>query len=276
MIQKLLCRMAQVFNFLYRRSDPEVTPIDPLAAHKHLVAALVLLAISLGLAVTTCGLALVASARADRIPPPHSFGDDFWTFFWAGFYIIFSSWAVWWVEGVRTARQGAQGRLAELVDFADHILDEVAQVFFGVLQVTVLIPHELLHVLGYRLVGKRCLYRWGDDFVTPLGSIRRRERLVGALFPFGVFLILGMLSLGLSGVTLTLARHAVPHSLGSEPMRSEVLWTLFFAGLWMYSAIQMWLSVYDLRNIDRMHRPRSAQDQVRPLDEARNSADHSE
>jgi hypothetical protein len=53
-----------------------------------------------------------------------------------------------------------------------------------------LIPHELLHILGFRLVGKRCNYRWGNNYVTPLGSMSRWERLVGMLFPFVVFAIL--------------------------------------------------------------------------------------
>jgi len=47
-----------------------------------------------------------------------------------------------------------------------------------------LIPHELLHVLGYRLVGKRCAYRWGDHQVKPVGPMSQNERLVGLLFPF--------------------------------------------------------------------------------------------
>ncbi len=47
-----------------------------------------------------------------------------------------------------------------------------------------LIPHEMLHVIGYRLVGKRCTYRWGDNRVTPIDPLTRGERLVGLLFPF--------------------------------------------------------------------------------------------
>ena len=49
-----------------------------------------------------------------------------------------------------------------------------------------LIPHELLHVVGYRLVGKRGHYRWGEPRVLPQGSMRRWERLVGLLSPFVV------------------------------------------------------------------------------------------
>ncbi|MCL4295584.1 MAG: DUF3267 domain-containing protein [Anaerolineae bacterium] len=51
-----------------------------------------------------------------------------------------------------------------------------------------LIPHELLHVAGYRLVGKRCLYRWGNNYVVPIGPLTRDEELVGLLFPFAVCL----------------------------------------------------------------------------------------
>lgn len=54
----------------------------------------------------------------------------------------------------------------------------------------ILIPHELLHVVGYRLVGQRCDYQWGQPYVTPIGLIPRWKRLVGMLFPFTVFFIL--------------------------------------------------------------------------------------
>jgi hypothetical protein len=53
-----------------------------------------------------------------------------------------------------------------------------------------LIPHELLHIVGFRLVGKRCEYRWGSAHVTPLEPMSRREQLVGMLFPFIVFALL--------------------------------------------------------------------------------------
>ena len=53
-----------------------------------------------------------------------------------------------------------------------------------------LAPHELLHVVGFRLVGKQCQYRWGNTYVTPIGPMTRRERLVGMLFPFTVFFAL--------------------------------------------------------------------------------------
>ncbi|MDM8518525.1 DUF3267 domain-containing protein [Anaerolineales bacterium HSG6] len=47
-----------------------------------------------------------------------------------------------------------------------------------------LIPHELLHVLGYWLIGKPCQYQWGDYCVRPLAQRTRNERLFIALLPF--------------------------------------------------------------------------------------------
>jgi len=46
-----------------------------------------------------------------------------------------------------------------------------------------LIPHELLHVYAYRLMGKPCAYQWGAMKVTPLASLSRRERLFVTLLP---------------------------------------------------------------------------------------------
>lgn len=47
-----------------------------------------------------------------------------------------------------------------------------------------LIPHELLHVLAYRLIGKPCEYEWGQYFVRPLASRTKGQRLFVLLFPF--------------------------------------------------------------------------------------------
>ena len=47
-----------------------------------------------------------------------------------------------------------------------------------------LIPHELLHVLAYRIIGKPCRYRWGDYYVQSLARKTRREKLFVLLFPF--------------------------------------------------------------------------------------------
>lgn len=55
-----------------------------------------------------------------------------------------------------------------------------------------LIPHELLHVLAYRMIGKPCQYRWGDHQVHSLAKKSRREKLFVLLFPFTVCWILGL------------------------------------------------------------------------------------
>jgi hypothetical protein len=47
-----------------------------------------------------------------------------------------------------------------------------------------LIPHELLHVLAYRLIRKPYRYEWGWPYVIPIAAMTRRERLFTALFPF--------------------------------------------------------------------------------------------
>lgn len=52
-----------------------------------------------------------------------------------------------------------------------------------------LIPHELLHLAGFRLMSKRYQYRWGDSQITPLDPMSRWEQLVVTLFPFVVFAI---------------------------------------------------------------------------------------
>lgn len=49
-----------------------------------------------------------------------------------------------------------------------------------------LMPHELLHVLAYWMLGKPCYYKWGDYCVKPLEKMRRNERLFTSLFPFMV------------------------------------------------------------------------------------------
>jgi len=55
-----------------------------------------------------------------------------------------------------------------------------------------LIPHELLHVLAFRIIGKPCEYQWGNDYVRPLVRETKRERLFVSLFPFAVIMGLGL------------------------------------------------------------------------------------
>lgn len=59
------------------------------------------------------------------------------------------------------------------------------------------IPHELLHKLAYRFIGKQCRYQIGDHFVQPLEPRTLGEKLFVLLFPL---LITGGAALGLVGL----------------------------------------------------------------------------
>lgn len=98
------------------------------------------------------------------------------------------------------------------------------------------IPHELLHVVGYRLVGKQCSYQWGDFRVTPLGSMTLWERLVGLLFPFGVFSIFCFVSGILSGLA---------YSYGLR--EGSFIWFIFLTGVALISGSYAGTAIGDLR-----------------------------
>lgn len=55
------------------------------------------------------------------------------------------------------------------------------------------VPHELLHVLAYRIIGKPCRYQWGDYRAQSLAPKNRREKLFVLLFPFLVCWGMGLL-----------------------------------------------------------------------------------
>jgi hypothetical protein len=49
------------------------------------------------------------------------------------------------------------------------------------------VPYQFLQVVGYRLVGKRCVYQWGKCGVKPVEPVTRKQYLLGVLFPVAVF-----------------------------------------------------------------------------------------
>jgi hypothetical protein len=55
-----------------------------------------------------------------------------------------------------------------------------------------LIPHELLHVVAYKIIGKPYRYKWGDYYVRPLTNETPREALFVLLLPAAVCWILGL------------------------------------------------------------------------------------
>ena len=87
-----------------------------------------------------------------------------------------------------------------------------------------LIPHEFLHLIGFRLVGKQCQYEWGRSYVTPIEPMTRRERIVSMLFPFSVFAFVFIICAILSGLAY------------GQAMRDA---SFFWFILWMGAALVM-------------------------------------
>jgi hypothetical protein len=99
-----------------------------------------------------------------------------------------------------------------------------------------LIPHELLHVLGYRLVGQPCEYRWGDSFVTPTHSMTRRQDLIGMLFPSVIFFIL----VTVFGLLAGFAAEAAVRE-------GKLFWFIFWLALTYITGIYLGSTLVDLR-----------------------------
>ncbi len=92
------------------------------------------------------------------------------------------------------------------------------------------IPHELLHVFAYRLIGKKCHYRLGDHFVHPLEPRSLKERLFVLLFPLFVIAGTGLSLMVLWALTYVVNRYP-PHPLAyflSAPAWHKSLW-----GIWV-------------------------------------------
>lgn len=102
----------------------------------------------------------------------------------------------------------------------------------------ILIPHELLHVLGYRLVGQRCKYHWAQPYVTPVQPLSRRQDLVGTLFPFLIFSILVLIFALLAGF----ASEAVVRE-------DSYFWFIFWLTLTYIASIYIGTTLRDLRQV---------------------------
>src|SRR5262245_59900989 len=100
-----------------------------------------------------------------------------------------------------------------------------------------LIPHELLHLVGFRLVGKRCAYRWEQSYVTPLEPMARWQLLVGRLFPFAIFTLLFVGCTVLAGLAYQEARQS--HAF---------FWFLFWLGSMHIFALYAGTTLVDLRS----------------------------
>lgn len=98
------------------------------------------------------------------------------------------------------------------------------------------VPHELLHVVGYWLVGKPCRYRWGDGYVTTSGPMKLWERLVGLLFPFIVLSVLFLISAILSAITYRIVIR-----------EGEIFWFIFWTVIALASGGYAGTAIGDLR-----------------------------
>ena len=95
-----------------------------------------------------------------------------------------------------------------------------------------LMPHELLHVLAYRIIGKPSQYQWGNYYVMPLGKMTRPQRLFTSLFPFIICLGTGLFFI-LTWMTIAFFYHQQPNPVNGSTWQPILL--LFGIGLAFYS-----------------------------------------
>jgi hypothetical protein len=106
------------------------------------------------------------------------------------------------------------------------------QQFIHTLRGYYLIPHELLHVLAYWLIGKPCEYRWGQPYVRPLAKRTKEQRLFVLLLPFVTCWVGGLFcyGLGMVGVLLSV-RMPLAEYISSQgltwPLLMPLIGTLF-------------------------------------------------
>ena len=92
------------------------------------------------------------------------------------------------------------------------------------------IPHELLHVLAFRIISKPCQYQWGDLSVKPLAPETRYERLFVSLLPFAVLFGAALFFI-LTWQTLAMFINQQPEQYGDYLPWSFIL--LFIGGLFL-------------------------------------------
>ncbi len=59
------------------------------------------------------------------------------------------------------------------------------------------IPHEYLHVFAHRLIGKKCQFHLGNNYVTTMDQLSLGEQIFVLLFPFFVTLLVALVTLAL-------------------------------------------------------------------------------
>ena len=116
------------------------------------------------------------------------------------------------------------------------------------------IPHELLHVLAHRIIGRPCDYRIGQKFVRPLTPLSFRQRVFVLLFPFAVTFGAGVL-VCLLALAWIFVRRFVLLADYETARREFVALTLVAALCITYAG----LSIYDLLAVFHLRRQQTQQ-----------------
>ncbi len=103
----------------------------------------------------------------------------------------------------------------------------------------VVIPHELIHVLAYRIIRKPCQYRPGDHVVRPLSERTLGEEVFIKLFPLAVVGSLAAVTFGMWVMTLPPGRFDPASYLASSP-RWHIGLMLLTILLQVYAAASFW------------------------------------
>jgi hypothetical protein len=103
------------------------------------------------------------------------------------------------------------------------------------------IPHELLHVLAYRLIGKRCVYRLGDHAVNSLEERTLGQRLFCLLFPLLVNSLVILMFLVPWFVTYVMTRYPLNplEYFLIAPLWHKLLFVGWFLSM-LYASSCMW------------------------------------
>ncbi len=109
------------------------------------------------------------------------------------------------------------------------MIDRVARIFFQI-EGYLAAPHELLHVLAYRIIGKRCSYTLGQRWVQAEEKLTRQEHLFVSLLPFAVAAPVG-LPCWMVWAILTIRLGLSPEPLAYFPVAPYWHQSVFFIGL---------------------------------------------
>ncbi|MCB0060977.1 MAG: hypothetical protein KDE19_02635, partial [Caldilineaceae bacterium] len=91
-----------------------------------------------------------------------------------------------------------------------------------------LVPHELLHVIAHRMIGRDCAYQLGDKWVVKREPCSWREDLFCLLFPLMVTLPIGLTPFVIWFVTYSYARYSAEKYLLVAPPWHPALFVLGF------------------------------------------------